>query len=469
MIEFALIMFNPFKKSESGNIFEAFNISLPLVLAMAANAINQFIDRIFLARFSDEAIQGSLPGGILSWLFICFIIAVASYSGTFVAQFWGAGAKRDAARAFGQGLRLTLYACPLFIITIPLGHLLFNLAGHAPAVMQAEKNYYDILMLGGIFITAQAVISGFFTGQGRTRIVCLASVIGTVANILLDRIMIFGCCGFPALGIVGAGIATVIASVIATTILAIVALRDPLLRGKRFFAAFKYKRDLLFRIIQYGTPSGLHQFLDVLTFTVFVMMTGRLDAMSFAVSNIVFTINHLSFAPLLGFQQASTVLVGRYQGEGNSKAAERAGWSCTIIGVLYVTIFAIFALSCSDWTMELFRSSDSAFEQEAFRKLGQTLIIILISWGFFDAIDLILGGGLKGAGDTKFVMTSQISISLILWMPAVFLIMIYNPSIVALWLTMPLYCGMLFIVILWRWMSGKWKKLRLVDDLIETN
>ncbi len=456
-----------FNRSKSGNIFEAFKISLPLVLAMAANAINQFIDRIFLARHSDEAIQGSLPGGILSWLFICFIVAVTSYSGTFVAQFWGAGAKRDAARAFGQGLRLTLFSIPFFLLAIPLGHFLFNIAAHAPAVMQAEKNYYDILMLGGIFVTAQSVISGFFTGQGRTGIVCSASITGTVANIVLDWMMIFGHCGMPAMGIAGAGVATVAASVIPTVILAIIALRDPLLRGKRFFAAFKYRRELLFRIVQYGTPSGLHQFLDVLTFTVFVMITGRLDAMSFAVSNIVFTINHLSFAPLLGFQQASTVLVGRYQGEGDSNAAVRSGWNCTIIGIIYVTVFAVFILSCSDWIMDLFRSSHSAFEPDAFRRLGHTLMIILVSWGYFDATDLILSGGLKGAGDTKFVMTTLISISLFLWMPAVFLIMIHRPAIIALWLTMPLYCGLFFIIILWRWISGKWKYLRLVDDLIE--
>ncbi len=459
-------MLRIFNKSLPGNIFEAFNISMPLVLAMAANAINQFIDRIFLARYSDEAIQGSLPGGILSWLFLCFIIAVASYSGTFVAQFWGAGSKRDAARAFGQGLRLTLFSCPIFLFAIPLGHWLFDLAGHAPAVMQAEKNYYDILMLGGIFVTAQSVISGFFTGQGRTRIVCLASVIGTTANIVLDWIMIFGHFGFPALGIVGAGIATVIAAIIPTIILAVIALRDPLLRGKRFFAAYKYKRELLFRIVRYGTPSGLHQFLDVLTFAVFVMMTGRLDAMSFAVSNIVFSINHLSFAPLLGFQQASTVMVGRYQGEGDSAAATRAGWNCTIIGVVYVTIFAVFVLTCSDWIMDLFRSSNTSFEHGAFRKLGHTLMILLVSWGYFDATDLILSGGLKGAGDTKFVMISIVSISVFLWMPAVFLIMAYNPSIVALWFTMPLYCGVIFMIILCRWISGKWKSIRLVDDLI---
>ena len=124
---------------------------------MGAHAVNQFTDRVFLARYSDDAIQASLPGGILSWLFICLLVATASYSGTFVAQFHGAGSKRDAAAAYGQGLWLALAALPLILLSIPLGYALFNLAGHAPAILADEKAYYGILQLGGVLLSRSQV------------------------------------------------------------------------------------------------------------------------------------------------------------------------------------------------------------------------------------------------------------------------------------------------------------------------
>ena len=128
-----------FSSRKKGDVRDVLRTTLPLVLAMGAHAVNQFTDRVFLARYSDDAIQASLPGGILSWLFICLLVATASYSGTFVAQFHGAGSKRDAAAAYGQGLWLALAALPLILLSIPLGNALFNLAGHAPAILADEK------------------------------------------------------------------------------------------------------------------------------------------------------------------------------------------------------------------------------------------------------------------------------------------------------------------------------------------
>ena len=216
-----------FARQAKGNIFTSFRLILPLVLAMGANAVNQFADRVFLSRYSDEAIQGSLPGGILSWMFICLVVSTVGYSGTFVAQFWGAGSRRDAAAAFVQGLWLTLALTPFVLLSIPLGHAIFDWCGHAPAVVAAEKTYYGILQIGGVFCAFGAVFSGYFTGLGRTRLVGVANVIGNFANILLDWMFIFGHWGCGEWGIAGAGWATVISAAIPCVILGLALVGDP--------------------------------------------------------------------------------------------------------------------------------------------------------------------------------------------------------------------------------------------------
>ena len=449
-----------------GNLGESFRTVLPLILAMGANAINQFADRIFLARFSDSAIQASLPGGILSWLFICLLVATAGYSGTFVAQFHGAGSRRDAAAAYGQGLWITLACLPLILGSIPLGHVLLDLCGHAPDVLAEEKAYYDILQIGGIFCVLGAVLSGYFTGIGRTRLVGCATIFGNLANLVLDWMFIFGKCGCGAWGIRGAGWATAIAAALPCVILGAYTLADPALRGLRYLAALRSRGDLLRRIVRYGVPSGLHQFIDVATFAVFVMLTGRLDAMSFAVSNIAFAVNHLSFAPLMGLNQGASVLVGQHQGAHDPDASVRATKSCLFIAVVYIGVFAAAVLCFPDAIMDLFRGDASQFDPAAFRRLGRTLLWLLLSWALFDATGLVVGGALKGAGDTKFVMWALMAISLGLWMPAVFAVMRFAPSITALWLTMPFYCCVCAATCLVRFRRGKWKSLRLVDDLV---
>ena len=455
-----------FSHKSKGNIFSSFRLILPLVLAMGANAVNQFADRVFLSRYSDVAIQGSLPGGILSWLFICLIVAIVGYSGTFVAQFWGAGSRHDAASAFTQGVWLAIASVPFIALTIPLGHYIFDLCGHAPDVTAAEKSYYAILQIGGVFCAFGAALSGYFTGIGRTRIVGAANIIGNLSNILLDWMFIFGRCGCGEWGIAGAGWATAISAAIPCAILGTALFRDPMFRGIRLLALMRPKAKLLWRIVRYGVPSGMHIFLDVVTFTVFVMLTGRLDAISFAASNVGFAINHLSFAPLLGLRQGATVLVGQFQGEGDSSAATRAAASCLFIGLAYVGVFVVFILTCSGACMDFFRGGDSAFDPVQFRALGHLLMSILSCWAAFDAVTLIIEGALKGAGDTRYVMFVQLGVSFILWMPLVFAVISLHPTIGWMWGTMPIYCGLCATLILVRFIRGKWKRIRLVQDMI---
>ena len=457
------VLFSPTAK---GNVFSSFRLILPLVLAMAANAVNQFADRAFLSRYSDAAIQGSLPGGILSWLFVCLLVSTAGYSGTFVAQFWGAGSKRGAMAAFAQGLWLTLASIPVLALSIPLGHWIFNWCGHAPEVLVAEKVYYDILQIGGVFCVLDAVLAGYFTGLGRTRLVGVANVVGNVVNVLLDWMFIFGHWGCGRWGISGAGWATVISAAMPCVILVAALLGEPMWRdGRRAVALLRPKGELLVRIVRYGFPSGLQVFLDVLTFTVFVMLTGRLDAMSFAVSNVGFAINHLSFAPLMGMSQGATVLVGQFQGEGDSAAAVRAAVSCLLLGLAYVAAFIVFVLTCSDFCMDFFHGENSRFPLSEFRALGHTLLVLLSCWAAFDAVTLILEGGLKGAGDTRYVMYVQLGVSALLWMPMVFAVMRWHPTIAWMWGTMPLYCGTCSTLILIRFLRGKWRTISLVRDL----
>ena len=93
-------------------------------------------------------------------------------------------------------------------------------------------------------------------------------------------------------------------------------------------------------------------------------------------------------------------------------------------------------------------------------------MLIMLTWAFFDAVSLIVGGALKGAGDTKFVMYALLVISLGIWMPIVFLVQWLSPSIRLLWLTMPFYCGICALACIVRFLQGKWKSFRLVDDLV---
>lgn len=453
------------KHDRRGGFRDSLRIIWPLMLSNSVHAIMQFTDRIFLSRYSDEAMQAAVPGGTLSYLLLCVLQVTVCYSGTFVAQFHGAGRRLACARSLTQCVWLMAVTVPLTLLAIPLGHLLLGVSGHAPSVVAAERAYFDIMMAGGVLLPIGGALNGYFTGRGFTRLVMWISIASSILNIALDWVFIYGHCGIPEMGISGAAYATVASFAASVAVTAAIAFREPVFHGRRGRAAFAFDRSLCIRIVRYGLPSGVHVLLDMLTFTFFIFVIGRediADAMDFGASNVCFNINHLLFAPLLGIGMGAGILVGNYQGAGDSDSACRAGWSSIFIGWIFMGTALILLALFFRPAVTLFLSERTAFDREAFIALSRILVAILSSWCMFDVVNVIAGGALKGAGDTRFVMLAGVISGFALWVPMILAVARFRPSVVNLWLTLPLYVFVLAAVLLGRWWRGKWRDIRLV-------
>lgn len=449
--------------TRKGSLRECLMVAWPLVLAMAGNAIMMFADRLFLARYSATSIQAALPAGLSAFMAIAFLQNVVAYSGTFVAQYFGAGSRAACARAMGQGLWLALLCVPLLLATVPLGNLLFELAGHAPDVVKEERSYYLTLVVGNLSMPFAAAIAGFFSGQGFTRLVMVANLIGNATNVLLDPLFIWGWGPIPELGIVGAGVATAFSQFLILGILIVAVLRERhLSTSRRRRVAFAWKGPLILRIARFGLPSGGHVLLDVGTFTVFVFITGRMDALSFAASNIAFSVNQLVFAPLMGIGMAGAIVTGQRMGDQDTKGAARAGRNCIVLGWIYILLCTIVIGGFCDPILRAFYPHNAPFSYDAYLPLGRSLIVIFLVWAWFDTLNIVLGGALKGAGDTRFVMYWVAGTAVFLWMPALLLLYWLDFGIVSLWLTMLGYVMIAGGGLLWRFARGQWKNIRLI-------
>ncbi len=460
-------MTRPARHSRRGGFSDALRIIWPLMLSNSVTAVMQFTDRIFLSRYSDVAMQASVPAGTLSFLLLCVLCVTIGYSGTFVAQFHGAGKRLSCARAMTQGFWLLAVTAPLTLLAIPLGHLLIGISGHAGDVAAAERTYFDIMMVGGLLLPPCGALDGYFTGRGFTRLVMCLSVAGSALNILLDWLLIYGHWGLPELGVAGAAYATAGSFALSVVAKAAIAFSEPVFRGRRGRAALAFDRSLSLRILRYGIPSGVHVLLDMLTFTFFVFVIGRedvADALGFCASNVCFNINHLLFSPMLGIGMGAGILVGNYQGAGDTASAYRAGWTSIFIGWGFMgTALLLVALFFRPAVL-LFLSEGTALDTGQFVALCRILVSIMATWCMFDAANVIAGGSLKGAGDTRFVMLAGILAGFGLWVPMILAVARFRPSVVNLWLTLPLYIFVLAAVLVSRWVRGKWRTIRLVGE-----
>ncbi len=445
-------------------------ISLPLVASMGSITLMQFTDRVFLANYSVDAIAAAIPAGIASFTFIAFFMGVATYTNAFVAQYTGAQAYERVGAALWQGIWFSLLSSFLLACVIFLSEPLFSFIGHSPHIKALEVEYFNILTLGAGLIVLSSAIACFYTGRGLTWTVMLVNTAGAAVNIPLDYCLINGVGPFPEMGIRGAAIATVIASgVIVLIFLLLIFSR----KNRRAFGTWSQKRwdRVLFgRLMRFGLPSGVQFFLEVFGFTYFIQMLGRLGDVELAVSNIVLSIEALSFLPMVGFHIGAVTLVGQAMGKGRPEEGAYATISAFHITLVYMTIVAALFLFLPEPLLRIFQSDRySAAQLSDILETGAVLLRFVALFCFFDALNLVFSGALKGAGDTRFIMWTIGALTVgVMIVPVYVATEILGAGVYTVWALATLYVAALGMAFMLRYASGKWKTMQIIPEPISS-
>jgi len=446
---------------------EVLAISLPLVASMGSITLMQFTDRIFLANYSVDAIAAALPAGIASFTFISFFMGVANYTNAFVAQYSGAQAFHRIGAALWQGIWFSILSGVLLALLFFLSEDLFSFIGHSPAICSLEVTYFNVLTLGAGLAVLGSTLACFYTGRGLTWTVMTVHMAGAAVNIPLDYCLINGAGPFPELGIMGAAIATVAAySTIVLTLGLLIFSRKNRIR----FGTWKnrgFDRVLFGRLMRYGLPSGVQFFLEVFGFTFFILMLGRLGDLELAVSNIVLSIEALAFLPMVGFHIGNATLVGQAIGRKAPEGGVEATTSALHITLAYMMPLAALFIFMPEPLLSLFESAGRRPDQhKEIVEQGIILMRFVAVFCFFDALNLIYSGAMKGAGDTRFIMWTigAVCIGLMI-LPVYVAVEILGAGIYTVWTFAAIYACALGMAFMLRYRHGAWKRMRVIEEV----
>jgi MATE family multidrug resistance protein len=452
------------EKHTFGGYRELLKIAWPLIISTGSFSLLNFCDRMFLGWYSPEAFRAAVPAGILCFTMLCGFLALAAYSNTFVAQYFGAREYDKCSTASMQGVWLALLSWPIMLMLIPVGIFILKISGHGPAVFKEERIYFIILMLGSVSQSVSAAISGFFSGRGDTRTVMVTNVIGNTVNVVLDYLLIFGKFGLPEMGIAGAAIATVIAGWVSPGIMLVLFFSKRIDRQFATRKALRWDVGQMKRMIRYGGPSGIHLFLDLASFSLFVLLLGRQGEAAAIASNMALSINLFALMPMIGLGIATSIMVGQYMGAERPDLAEKTGWIALKAGLFYtvplVATFVIFP----HFYVNLFGQNDGVAASPEVFDICRQLLIVLVAWGVMDAANFIISGSLKGAGDTHFVMYFHTSLAWSLFaVGELVLVLGFHAGPVAAWLWCLFYISVLSVGFCWRFRSGRWKTIDILE------
>ena len=450
-----------------GKYKEILRISLPLVLSMGATTFMEFTDRIFLGRYSMDALAASMPAGITSFLFTSFFMGTAGYVNVFIAQYIGANDNKGVGASLWQGIYFSIFGGIIMVLLAFTSVKLFGFIGHAPEIQKLEVIYFNILCYGTGASLLGTTLSCFYSGRGLTRNVMLVHIIGTLFNIPLDYAIINGVWGFPELGIQGAAIATVLSWILIASIFIILIFKRKYNERFKIWDARQFNPELFMRLMKFGIPGGVQFFLEILAFAFFILIVGRFGKQELAVTNLVMSINALSYMPMYGFSMGVSTLVGQAMGGGKPDSAVVAAKATAHIALSYVSGLVLLFIFFPTPLIKMFLPTDLApADLNSIIDMGIILLRFVAAYLFFDSINVIYMGVLKGAGDSRFIMWSMgLAAVFFLFIPVWVGVTIFGMGLYFSWAFITIYIFMLCLMIFTRFYKGKWKTIRILEQI----
>ncbi len=452
-----------------GSLRELLLVAFPLVISAGSFSLMNVVDRIFLARLSLEALAASMPAAMLSWSSMSLALGIAGYTTAFVSQYEGAGRKERVASAIWQGLWVALIGGFSLLPLMFFARELFAAMGHAPDVQELEAIYFIWICPVAIPTLLTTVLTAFFAARKKTAVIMWVNVGTAILNVVGDYVLIFGLGPIPGFGMIGAAVATVGAQAIGTVVLGYLMFRDGHRDGYPFAQTLGFDWSLLRRLFRYGMPSGVQMLMDIGSFTLFIALVGQLGKDNQAATNLAFTLNSLAFVPMFGMATAVVTLVGHRVGEGHPALAIKTVWNAFYLSGGYMIAFAVIYLSLPDLILSPFIHESEAAAFKEVRPIVTDLLKYVALYTFFDAMAIVFGSAVRGAGDTLFSLVFSVACGWFLMVIPAYLAVQYGFGLHGCWLAVTVTVLVMGIGFLIRFQLGYWKTMKVIESPAETN
>ena len=464
-----------------GQVKEVWSLAWPTVITMTSYTVMNFVDGLMVAQVSPQQVAAQGNGGIWSFVAICFAFGLMTVVNTFVSQHLGAG-RPERAPAYAWA-SIWLSVILWFVLMLPYAAvmpLIFgSMQGHSEEMVRMESGYAQILISGSLVLMICKGLQNFFFGLHRPKIITLSAIVGNIVNVIGNYIFIYGedglpsmglpgIPGMPAMGLYGAALGTVIGTAVECAIPLCIFL------GPKMHAQFQSRSQwrpdwkIIKSIIRIGWPVGGQFCNEVICWALFMsVLVGHFGEDHMAAGWAALRYMHLSFMPAIGFNVATTSLVGRYIGAGKPDIAARRARLSVTLAMLYMTLCAILFFVYRHELIAFFVASDNVTPEEAagLVEIGAKLMICAAFFQTADAFGIVYTGALRGAGDTIWPGVVTIIYSWVFIVAGGWAMIELWPELesVGPWIGAAVYIIIYGVTMSLRFERGRWRSIKLID------
>ena len=368
------------------------SMSLPMVFSMLVNALYNIVDSFFVAQISEDAMTALSLIYPMQNLINAIAIGFGVRINAQIALHLGAGSKHRANTAATHGMLYSiLHGILITIVSLAIAPGFLASFTEDRTVIQMGTTYASIAFSFSVIVMAALVFEKMYQAVGRMKITMIALMAGSVCNIILDPVLIFGIGPFPQLGIAGAALATGIGQMLTLSIYLIYYKKQSLpVRICR--ACLRPNKKMDFQLYAIGIPAILNLALPSLLISFLNALLAAYSQSYVVVLGIYYKLQTFLYLPGSGIVQGMRPLIGYNYGAGESRRVRKIYqltlWLCAAI----MALGTVLCLLLSDTLIGLFTTNPETIA------VGQSALRIISGGFIISAISVATSGALEGLG-----------------------------------------------------------------------
>ncbi len=393
-----------------------FSMSLPIIISFLVQSVYNLVDSIFVARLSEKALTAVSLCFPVQNIMISVAVGIGVGSAALISRYLGMNDKKRVGQVATHGLILAALATGLFVLfAIFFTSFYASSQSQDPEIIKYTEEYLSVVLIfcGGVFF--QIFFEKTLQTTGNTVYTMVTQGTGAVINIILDPIMIFGLLGFPAMGVRGAALATIIGQMGG----ALVGVYFHTHKNKEVnfeFHKFRFHGDILSQIFTIGLPSIIMSGIGAFVLFFMNAMLYGFGSSAVAAYGIMFKLQSFAFMPMFGISNALLAIVSFNYGARNKERIKKA------IRLSMTASFAIVGLSIilmwvfTNQIFDLFAATD------VMREIGVPMVRI-VSLSLIISIPSVVGVGgvFQALGNWKFPIFQSFLRQVIILLPIFYL------------------------------------------------
>ncbi len=385
--------------------------AIPMLLGNIAQQLYNTVDSIVVGKYvGDNALAAVGSSSPILNLLLALFVGISTGAGIIISQRFGANDRKGLSRAIGNCISLAAIASLIILVIGPvIARPMLELLDTPASIIDWCTSYLTIFFVGAAGFIFYNILSGVLRGMGDSASALVFLIVATLLNIVLD---IWFVAGFE-MGVAGVSLATVIAQGISAVLCLL-----KLLRMRDVFdlnlEQLKLRKDSALKIITLGLPSGITQAIFSVAMLVVQSLTNSLGEMVIAANVIIMRVDGFAMMPNMTFGQTMSVYTGQNVGAGKVDRVQQGTKQGLVMAMGLSAFITVILLFLNRFLFGFFTDTP-----ELINLAGRMMRIMAVGYVGV-SVTQVLGGVMRGAGDTMTPMWISMITTILLRIPVAY-------------------------------------------------